>query len=145
VSVPPRVSVVTLGVRDLALLRAFYEALGWRAHAHDDEFARFETGGAVLTLYPLALLAAEAQVAPPPAPSHFSGVTLAVNVEERAMVDAVVARVREAGGAVLAEPVDREWGGRSGYFADPEGNVWEVAWLPGARFDERGGLVWPER
>jgi uncharacterized glyoxalase superfamily protein PhnB len=59
------------------------------------------------------------------------------------MVDEALKTVRGAGGRVLAEPVEREWGGRSGYFADPEGNVWELAWMPGATFDERGALIWP--
>ena len=55
----------------------------------------------------------------------------------------VVKAAREAGATVLAEPVDRDWGGCSAYFADPEGNTWEIAWLPGATFDERGALIWP--
>ena len=59
------------------------------------------------------------------------------------MVDEAMAAVRAAGGTVLAEPTDREWGGRSAYFADPEGNVWEVAWAPGASFDPGGRFVWP--
>ena len=73
----------------------------------------------------------------------FSGFTCAVLVEEEAMVDEAIETVHEAGGRVLAEPVAREWGGRSGYFADPEGNVWELAWMPGATFDDRGGHIWP--
>jgi uncharacterized glyoxalase superfamily protein PhnB len=51
--------------------------------------------------------------------------------------------VRRAGGTVSAEPVDRPWGGRSGYFTDPEGHAWEVAWMPGSSFDLRGALIWP--
>jgi uncharacterized protein len=74
---------------------------------------------------------------------RFPGFTCAVLVEEEAMVDGAIEAVHEAGGHVLAEPVAREWGGRSGYFADPEGNVWELAWMPGATFDDRGGLIWP--
>ena len=74
---------------------------------------------------------------------RFLGFTCAVLVEEEAMIDEAIEKVREAGGRMLAEPVAREWGGRSGYFADPEGNVWELAWLPDATFDDRGGLIWP--
>ncbi|MGH3006607.1 MAG: VOC family protein [Gaiellaceae bacterium] len=140
--VEPRVSVVTLGVRNLPAVRAFYEALGWRSHTTDEDFARFETGGAVLTLYTLELLAHEANL-PVPAGARFNGVTLAVSVEREELVDEAIEAARRAGATILAEPVAREWGGRSGYFADPEGNVWEVAWLPGAAFDERGGLIWP--
>jgi uncharacterized protein len=139
--IPARLSVITLGVRDLELVRRFYEALGWRSHTAGDDFARFETGGAVLTLYSLGLLAEEAS-RPLPA-EGFRGVTLAVNVEREELVDQAIESARAAGAEILAEPVTREWGGRSAYFADPEGNVWEVAWLPGAAFDERGSLIWP--
>jgi uncharacterized protein len=66
-----------------------------------------------------------------------------VNVETRDAVDAAFDDARAAGGTVLAEPVDREWGGRSGYFADPEGNVWEVAWLPGSTFSGEPAMSWP--
>jgi hypothetical protein len=64
-------------------------------------------------------------------------------VETREGVDQAVEAARSAGATILKEPVDAEWGGRSGYFADPEGNAWEVAWLPGASFDDRGGLIPP--
>jgi catechol 2,3-dioxygenase-like lactoylglutathione lyase family enzyme len=140
--IPARVSVVTVGVRDLPAVRGFYEALGWRSHTTGEDFARFETGGAVLTLYSLELLAHEANL-PVPAGARFRGVTLAVNVEREELVDEAIEAARGAGGTILAEPVAREWGGRSAYFSDPEGNVWEVAWLPGAAFDERDGLIWP--
>lgn len=63
--------------------------------------------------------------------------------EREDMTDAAIEAAREAGGRVPAEPVARGWGGRSGYFADPEGNAWEVAWAPGSTFDERGGLIVP--
>ena len=139
--VPARLNVVTFGVRDLPAVRAFYEALGWESHSAGDEFVRFEIGGAMLALYPLDALAEEANM--PPGTERFAGFTCAVVVESKELVDAAIEVVREAGGSVLAEPVAREWGGRSGYFADPEGNVWEVAWLPGSTFDDRGCLIWP--
>ena len=69
--------------------------------------------------------------------------TLALNVEEKAQVDEVIAEVRAAGGRIVKEPIDADWGGRSAYFSDPEGNLWEVAWMPGSSFDERGGLILP--
>ena len=141
--VPPRLNVVTFGVRDLPAMRSFYEALGWESRSADDEFARFEIGGAVLALYPLEALAEEASMPPPADTERFAGFTCAVVVQSEEMVDAAIEMVREAGGRILAGPVAREWGGRSGYFADPEGNVWEIAWLPGSTFDERGGLIWP--
>jgi uncharacterized glyoxalase superfamily protein PhnB len=97
----------------------------------------------VLVLYSLDALAEEASMPPPADTERFAGFTCAVFVQSEEMVDAAIEMVREAGGRILAEPVAREWGGRSGYFADPEGNVWEIAWLPGSTFDERGGLIWP--
>ena len=107
-------------------------------------FAAFKTGGAVLALFPLDDLARDANTAAPPAESGgFKGVTLALNVEEKAQVDEVIAEVRAAGGRIAKEPIDADWGGRSAYFSDPEGNLWEVAWMPGSSFDERGGLVLP--
>lgn len=141
--VPARLNVVTLGVRDLPAVRSFYEALGWESRSDDDNFSRFEIGGAVLALYPLDALAEEANMPPLTASDEFAGFTCAIVVQSEEMVDAAIEVVREAGGRVLAEPVAREWGGRSGYFSDPEDNVWEVAWLPGSTFDDRGGLIWP--
>ena len=140
---PARLNVLTLGVRDLPKVRAFYEALGWESRSEGEEFARFRIGGATLALFSLNLLAGEANMQPPESTGGFSGFTCAVLVEEEAMVDEAIETVHEAGGRVLAEPVAREWGGRSGYFADPEDNVWELAWMPGATFDDRGGLIWP--
>jgi uncharacterized protein len=142
-TVPARLSVVTLGARDIPALREFYERLGWTTTSTADDFAAFPLGGAVLCLYDLTKLAREAGGAELPPPVAFKGFTLAINVDERDHVDAAIDAARAAGAAVLAEPIDREWGGRSAYFADPEGNGWEVAWLPGAEFDERGALIWP--
>ncbi len=139
---PGRLNLVTLGVRDVARQRAFYEALGWRTRSAEGNFAAFPLGGAVLSLYAIDALAEEANLASP-ADEGFRGFTCAINVEEEGQVDEAFEAIESAGGRVLAPPVTREWGGRSGYFADPEGNVWEVAWLPNAAFDARGGLVWP--
>ncbi len=141
--IPARLNVVTFGVHDLPVVRGFYQALGWKSRSANDRFARFETGGAVLALYPLDALAEEANMPSPMGAGRSAGFTCAIVVEREGMVDAAIEVVREAGGRVLAEPVAREWGGRSGYFADPENNVWEIAWLPGSTFDDRGGLIWP--
>ncbi len=142
--IPARVSIVTLGVRDLASMRAFYRSLGWHEGISTEGFAAFKTGGAMLALFPLDELARDANVAAPPGESGgFKGVTLALNVEEKAQVDEVIAEVRAAGGRVAKEPIDADWGGRSAYFSDPEGNLWEVAWMPGSSFDERGSLILP--
>ncbi len=142
--IPARVSIVTLGVRDLASMRAFYRGLGWHEGISTEGFAAFNTGGAVLALFPLDDLARDANTAAPPGESGgFKGVTLALKVEEKAQVDEVIAEVRAAGGRDAKEPIDAVWGGRSAYFSDPEGNLWEVAWMPGSSFDERGSLILP--
>ncbi|HVE69311.1 MAG TPA: VOC family protein [Solirubrobacteraceae bacterium] len=140
--IPRRLSIVTLGAHDVAALRAFYERLGWESSTPPGDFAAFPLGGAVFTLYEMDKLAEEAGAQPPP-PGGFRGVSLAVNVDAIEDVDAVVDAAVAAGATRLADPVTRDWGGRSGYFADPEGNAWEVAWLPDSTFDERGALVWP--
>jgi hypothetical protein len=142
-TIPARLSVVSLGAHDVAAMRAFYERLGWTTTTPEGDFAAFPIGGAVLCLYDDAKLAEEAGGATPPPPGTYKGLTLACNVERKEQVDEALTAAREAGATVLAEPVDRDWGGRSAYFADPEGNAWEIAWLPGAEFDQRGALIWP--
>ena len=141
--IPARVSIVTLGARDVERLRAFYDRLGWKALiTADDGFTAYDTGGAIFTLWPLDSLAGDAGLEPDP-PSTFRGVTLAVNVAAASEVDASTQTARGAGATILKEPRDESWGGRSSYFADPEGNVWEVAWMPGSSFDDRGALILP--
>ncbi len=141
--IPSRLSVVSVGAHDVATLRAFYERLGWSTTSPEGDFAAFPLGGAVLGLYDAAALAEEVGGGEPPPPGAYKGVTLACNVERKEQVDGALAAARDAGATLLAEPVDRDWGGRSAYFADPEGNAWEIAWLPGATFDDRGALIWP--
>lgn len=128
--IPARASVITLGVRELDSLRDFYHALGWTLAIDLEDFAAFETRGAVLTLYSLDELANDARVSAVAPEPGLRGVTIAINVDQREEVDATIAAVKEAGGRVTKEPVDAEWGGRSAYFADPEDNFWEVAWVP---------------
>jgi uncharacterized glyoxalase superfamily protein PhnB len=141
--IPPRLSVATVGAHDVAALRAFYERLGWTSTTPPGDFAAFPLGGAVFTLYDAATLAKESGGRTAPPPGSFRGVTLAVNVDAIEDVDRAIEAAVAAGGTVLAAPETRDWGGRSGYFADPEGNAWEVAWLPNSTFDERGALIWP--
>jgi len=121
------VSVITLGVRDLAGARRFYESLGWSADQEDDNWACYVLGGGAtaVAFYPWDELAAEAGV--PADGSGFRGVTLAYNVRSEQRVDEVLAEAAGAGGTIVEQPRKREWGGYSGYFADPEGYLWEVA------------------
>jgi uncharacterized protein len=128
--IPARLSVITLGARDVGGLRDFYRGLGWKLAVDLDDFAAFQTHGAVLTLYELDKLAEDAQLPVAPPVEGLRGFTLAINVDRREEVDDTLAAVAEAGGRVTKEPVDAEWGGRSGYFLDPEGNSWEVAYVP---------------
>lgn len=136
-TIPARLSVVTLGARDLDRLRAFYVGLGWQPTVTTDDFAAFLLGGVVLALWPIELLAHESGVGTGPP----SGSTLALNVESRDEVDAVQDAWLAAGATPVREPADQPWGGRSGYVADPEGNRWEIAWAPGLVLDTRGAVT----
>lgn len=141
--IPARLSVVTLGVRDFSRMRAFYRALGWAESAHaTEQWTAFATAGARLALYPLDRLAKESGL-PHRAGSHerLAGVSLAINVEAADAVDAAFHEMVAAGGEALAEPTTQQWGGRSAYVADPEGNVWEIAYAPNATFDPSGALA----
>jgi len=139
---PARINLVTLGVRDPARMRAFFGALGWPEWATaTDGYTAYETGGAVLALFPIASLAADSLAGGEP--GGWSGVTLAINVADPALVDEAIEAARAAGAEIVKEPVDAEWGGRSGYFADPEGNRFEVAWMPGSSIDAAGALRLP--
>ncbi|PWC43520.1 VOC family protein [Azospirillum sp. TSO22-1] len=125
----PRLSLVTLGVADVARSRAFYERLGFVASpASQDSVAFFPAGGVVLALYGRDALAEDAHL--PAAGSGFGGITLAHNVRRREDVAAVLAEAEAAGGRILKPAQDVFWGGHSGYFADPDGHPWEVAWNP---------------
>ena len=136
----PRLSVVALGARDPSALRRFYRALGWpELPWGDDTWCGFLLGGVLLALYPLAEPAAEAGAATGP-PGGWSGLTLACNVDGREQVDTAFAAAVAAGATAVAAPADRDWGAFR-YFADPEGNRWEVAWAGSAVFDERGAQL----
>ncbi len=139
----PRLNLVTLGVADLARALAFYrDGLGWRpSPASVGDVVFFQAGGVVLALYPRPLLAADARVAD--AGAGFGGITLAQNVRAREDVDRTLAGAARAGATILKPAEDAEWGGRSGYFADPDGYPWEVAWNPGFPMDEDGTVRLP--
>ena len=127
---PAALHVVTLGAHDLPTLRDFYERLGWKVAIAVDDFAAFETGGAVLTLWPLDRLAADGQVPKPAPTTEMRGVTLGIIVDAAAGVDEAIEAARRAGARITKEPVaPAEFQGRHAHFADPEGNLWEVVWL----------------
>jgi len=138
-----RLSMVTLGVRDLKLSRAFYERLGWRAStASNDSVVFFDAGGVVFGLYGREALAEDADVSAQG--SGFAGVALAHNTPSREAVDAVIAEAGSAGATVVKHAEEVFWGGYSGYFADPDGHLWEVAWNPHAPLDDAGRMTLPD-
>jgi catechol 2,3-dioxygenase-like lactoylglutathione lyase family enzyme len=123
-----RVSVITLGVGDLARARAFYEGLGWTTGAKpDDDVVFFQAGGFVFALWSRANLAEDSGVTDG---GGWGGVTLAHNVRSPAEVDEVIEQARAAGATIPREPGETFWGGYSGVFVDPDGHPWEVAHNP---------------
>jgi uncharacterized protein len=136
-----RVHLITLGVEDLAAARAFYEALGWKAAAAPEGIVAFDLWGATLALYPRADLARDMGR---DLPRGSGALTLACNVRERDEVAAVLDAARAAGAEIIREAHDVFWGGRVGYFADPDGHVWEVVRAPGFGFTDDGRLVLPD-
>lgn len=140
----PRLSLVTLGVTDVSRSRAFYERLGWRAGGPSDEnVAFFQSGGMILALWSREALAEDAGLTH--TPPGFGGIALAHNVRARAEVDAVMAEAEAAGARILRPAQDVFWGGYTGYFADPDGHPWEVAWNPGFPIDDDGSVRLPEK
>ncbi|MDN3523637.1 VOC family protein [Halomonas ramblicola] len=131
-------SLITLGVEDLARARRFYaEGLGWQVGmAVENEVVFFQLNGMILSLYSRADLAKDAGV--PDAGSGFAGVSLAHNVGSEAEVDAVLDEAQRAGGRIVKPAAKAEWGGYSGYFADPDGHLWEVAHNPYFPIDDQG-------
>ena len=125
----PRISMITLGVRDLAGSIAFYErGLGFPKMDSPPEVAFFTLNGSWLGLYGREALAEDAQISPEG--SGFAGIALAHNVDSEAAVDRVVGQAVAAGAALIKRPQKVFWGGYSGYFADPDGYLWEVAHNP---------------
>lgn len=140
-----RLSLVTLGVGDLGRAKKFYESLGWRALAGPDSVVFFQLPGMVFALWPRAALAEDAGLDAAELAGEDGGrpsgrVALAHNVRLRADVDAVLKEAQKAGANILKAAADTFWGGYSGYFSDPDGHVWEVAWNPHWTIDEGGGV-----
>ncbi|WP_026561478.1 VOC family protein [Bacillus sp. J37] len=137
-----RVSLLTIGAYNLPVLRSFYQKLGWEeTEFSSDTYAAFKTAGVILTLFPIEELAKDAGIELSQSKEGFHGVTFAINLDTREQVDATIEEVRSIGARILREPSDAFWGGRTAYFADPENNLWEVAWNPSAVFDERGAMI----
>ena len=139
----PRISIVTLGVSDLQRSYEFYHrGLGFpTTRTPADGIVFFQTGGACLALYPQDKLAADVAPDFPCARNRFPGITLAHNTRTRAEVDEVLALAAQAGGTIEKPAQTAAWGGYSGYFSDPDGYLWEVAWGDCWQFHDDGSLV----
>ncbi len=139
----PRITLITLGVSDVQASAAFYEKLGWkRSGASQQEVAFFRLDGLVLALFGRRDLAADAGVED--TPPGFSGVALAQNLGSEAEVDAAYAHAVSIGAAAVKPPEKVFWGGYSGYFADPDGHLWELAHNPLMPLDSQGRMILPD-
>ncbi|MBQ0903124.1 VOC family protein [Micromonospora sp. U21] len=137
-----RISLVTLGVTDVARARAFYEHLGWQGQ-EVEETVFFQAGGLAVVLWGRDKLAADAGI-DDPGTGGFGGMTLAQNVRSRAEVDEVIATAVAAGAEVTKPARETFYGGYAGYFTDPDGHVWEIAWNPGFPLAEDGTITVPD-
>jgi predicted lactoylglutathione lyase len=140
--VEQRLSLVTLGVRDLRRAREFYERLGWTTRAgQDDDVVFFQAGGMIVALWDRARLAGDSGVDDAPG---WGGVTLAYNGRSPEEVDRVIAEAEAAGAQIPRHGAETFWGGYSGVFVDPDGHPWEVAHNPRWEIAEDGSVILPE-
>jgi uncharacterized protein len=144
-AIRPLLSLVTLGVTDLDRSTRFYQALGWPLSAGSvpGTVSFFCTDGGLLGLYGNTDLAEDSRQEPIPLGLGYRGFSLAINLGSRDEVDAALAEAVAAGASVLKSPEVAEWGGYSGYFADPDGHAWEIAHNPGWPFGADGRPVLP--
>lgn len=136
----PRISIVTIAVEDLDRAARFYEAMGLVRHRIQDGVAFFQMGGAILALFPRESAEEDAGISFGNAPSR---VYLAYNTRSDAEVDEVLGQAQKAGGRIVKAAGRAFWGGWYGYFADIEGNVWEVAHNPDFPIDAQGNIALP--
>ena len=140
-SMEQRISIVTLGVADLARSTRFYEALGWQGQEMQ-ETVFFQAGGQAVVLWGREKVAQDVGIDDDG--SGFGGIALAQNVRSREEVDAGIAAARAAGATVTKEPAETFYGGYAGYFLDPDGHAWEVAHNPGFTVEPDGSLTLPD-
>ena len=141
-----KLTAITLGVRDVPASARFYESLGFerKFRATGDEIVFLDAGGVVLALWSWDKLAEDSVVTSQPRPQTFRGSTLAWNCATPADVDAAFDKAIVAGAAVLRRPEKTDYGGYRGYFADPDGHVWEIVQAPGFGFTDDGRLILPD-
>ena len=138
-----RITLITLGVRDLRESTAFFERLGWRRSVSQaDGISFFQCGCIAVSLFPRSALAEDAGVSPHG--EGFGGFAIAYNTRSKEDVDAVLAEAQSAGAKIVKPAQEAFWGGYSGYFRDIDGHLWEVAWNPGFALDESGAVRLPD-
>ena len=139
-----RLTMVTLGVADVARSRSFYEGLGFTAAKFDSSgVCFFQMGGTILGIYERQALADDAGV-PNSAPTGFHGITLAWNARSEAEVDTTIAFAVSKGAKLVKAAEQVFWGGYSGYVSDPDGYLWEIAHNPVWSLDEKGVMQLPQ-
>ncbi|MBW4080466.1 VOC family protein [Paenibacillus sp. S150] len=139
-----RISLITLGVRDMSRSLQFYrDGLGFETSVSEESpgIVFFNTAGTKLALYPLEGLAEDINDKEPPTGSGFSGITLAHNTKSQNEVNEIMKRAEQAGGTIIKQPQKVFWGGYSGYFSDPDGYYWEVAYSEDWKFDSNDMLI----
>ena len=140
-----RINLICLGVRDMAKSLAFYQNLGFKTYEKNDNppIVFFDNRGTKLELFPLGDLARDIDSEYPPEPNRvgFSGITLACNAKSEREVDELMERAAQCGGTIAKKPQKVSWGGYSGYFRDPDGYYWEVAYADLWKFDENDMLI----
>jgi uncharacterized protein len=144
--IAPNFAIVTLGVTDLERSIRFYGDLGWERRGDvANGIVWFKTSGTWIGLYGYDELAEDARLDVVPAEEQptYRGITLAINLPSEDAVDLAFVRVQEAGGTIVKPATRAEWGGYSGYFADPDGILWEIAYNPGFPIDDEGRIEIP--
>ena len=136
-----RISIVTLGVADLARSKRYYEALGWQGQ-EVQETVFFQAGGQAVVLWSRAALAADSGIDDDG--STFGGIVLAHNVRSSNEVDELIGQAEAAGATVTRRPAETFYGGYAGFFLDPDGHVWEIAHNPGVPLDDSGAITIPD-
>lgn len=138
----PRISIITLGVDDMQRAYDFYCQLGFpTTRTAEDPIIFFQLQGTTLALFPRTALAKDVAPELTPANDGFSGITLAHNTREKHQVDEILETAQQAGGRIVKPAQIASWGGYSGYFSDPDGYLWEVAWAADWKFQADGSLV----
>ncbi|MGI6152481.1 MAG: VOC family protein [Christensenellaceae bacterium] len=140
-----RINIICLGVRDMAKSLRFYKDIGFRTYEKKDNppVVFFDTQGTKLELFPIEQLAKDIDANSPPeiSKSGFGGITLAINLKSENEVDSFMETVLKSGGVLAKKPEKVFWGGYSGYFRDPDGYYWEVAYAGSWQFDDNDMLV----